>query len=44
MVNNYYKIVTKGGYISDKKCQNGYKNVCGYNIQHKPNKKSSPQL
>ena len=44
MVNNYDKIVTKGGYISDKKLQNGYKNVCGYNIQPTSNKKSSPQL
>ena len=44
MVNNYDKIVTKGGYISDKRLQNGYKNVCGYNTQHTPNKKSSPQL
>ena len=25
MVNNYYKIVTKGGLFSDKKLQNGYK-------------------
>lgn len=44
MVNNYDKIVTKGGYISDKKLQNGYKNVCGYNTNPTPNKKSSPQL
>ena len=44
MVNNYDKIVTKGGYISDKRLQNGYKNVCGYNTQTTPNKKSSPQL
>lgn len=44
MVNNYYKIVTKGGYISDKKFQNDYKNVCCYNIPPTPNKKSSPTI
>lgn len=44
MVNNYDKIVTKGGYISDKSLHFGYKNVCGYNTNPTPNKKSSPQL
>ena len=37
LVNNSNKIVTKGGYISDKKLQNGNKIVCGYNIPNTTN-------
>lgn len=37
LVNNSNKIVTKGGYISDKKLQNGYKIVWGYNIPNTTN-------
>ena len=37
LVNNSDKIVTKGGHISDKKLQNGYKIVWGYNIPNTTN-------
>ena len=37
LVNNSNKMVTKGGYISDKKLQNGYKIVWGYNIPNTTN-------
>ena len=37
LVNKSDKIVTKGGYISDKKLQNGYKILWGYNIPNTTN-------
>lgn len=37
LVNKSNKIVTKGGYISDKKLQNGNKIVCGYNTPNTTN-------